>query len=54
MSIELQEVKRLLQGLVMELRCELTGWDKSIPIDSLKHWIKKIDNRIIKRIDNND
>jgi hypothetical protein len=50
-SMELQEVKKTLQLLMTELRCELTGWDKSIPVEALKGWIKKVDTRIIKRIE---
>ena len=49
--MELQEVKKTLQLLMTELRCELTGWDKSIPVEALKGWIKKIDTKIIKRIE---
>lgn len=49
--MELQDVKKTLQALMTELKCELTGWDKSIPIESLKHWVKKVDTKIIKRIE---
>jgi len=49
-SMELQEVKKTLSALMTELRCELTGWDKSIPVDALKGWIKKVDTRIIRKI----
>jgi hypothetical protein len=48
--MELQEVKKTLSALMTELRCELTGWDKSIPVDALKGWIKKVDTRIIRKI----
>lgn len=49
--MDLQAVRRLLQLYLTELRCELTGWDRSIPIDTVKTWIKKVDARIIKRIE---
>ena len=48
--MELQEVKKTLQLLMTELRCELTGWDKSIPVEALKGWIKRVDQRIIRKI----
>jgi outer membrane biogenesis lipoprotein LolB len=51
--MELQEVKVRLKIYMTELRCELTGWDESIPVETLKNWIKKVDDRIIKRIKNN-
>lgn len=49
--MEIQEVKSTLKQLLMELKFELSGWDKSIPVDSLRGWIKKVDMRIIKRIE---
>lgn len=50
-NMEIQEVKSTLKQLLMELKFELSGWDKSIPVDSLRGWIKKVDMRIIKRIE---
>lgn len=49
--MELHEVKVMLQMYMTELKCELTGWDQSIPVEALKKWIKKVDDRIIKRIE---
>jgi len=49
--MELHEVKVMLKLYLTELKCELTGWDKSIPVEALKNWIKKVDTRIIRKID---
>lgn len=49
--MELQDVKITLKNYLTELKCELTGWDKSIPIETVKKWIKKVDAKIIKRIE---
>lgn len=48
--MELHEVKVMLKVYMTELRCELTGWDQSIPVEALKNWIKKVDTRIIRKI----
>lgn len=52
--MELQEIKLLLQMFMTELRCEITGWEDCIPLEALKHWMKRVDARIISRINDND
>lgn len=49
--MEIQEVKVLLKRYITELKCEITGWKEVMPIKDLKHWIKMVDTRIIRKID---
>ena len=49
--MDIQDLKGLLKLYITELKCELTGWDKSIPIESVKSWVKKVETRIIRKID---
>ena len=48
----LADFKRELQFHITEMKCEVFagGWDKSIPVDNVKKWIKKVEKRVLERI----
>lgn len=52
--MDIMDVKIALKRYIMELKCELTGWDRSIPIEALEKWIKRVERHLIGYLGEND